>query len=167
MTAVVLALALAAPAWAAPRRPVHILSFGRAEHSVSNPLVSSWEAFLRAEKLGVAGAENVPAAANGEQYAFEAGPAETAPASPLETSGGFFLLIPPDPELMERFEAFLRRPRAASDRRPPRLQRRRAALVSSGPEGRNLTLTLADSATPRAAASSVRAQWGRRSRKPK
>lgn len=151
MTGVVLALALAAPAWAAPRRPIHILSFGRAEHSVSNPLVSSWEAFLRAEKLGVAGAENVPAAANGEQYAFEAGPAETAPAAPLETSGGFFLLIPPDPALMERFEAFVRRPRGASDRRPPRLQRRRAALVSSGPEGRSLTLTLADSATPRAA----------------
>jgi hypothetical protein len=144
-----LALALAAPAQGAPRRPVHILSFGRAEHSVSDPLVEAWEGFLVAERLALAGAENIPAATNGEQYAFDAGPAETEPAAALETTGGFLLLIPPDPALLDRFEAFARRPQAYADRRPPRLGRRRGALAASGAEGRSLTLTLAESAVPR------------------
>lgn len=151
MTAAVLALALSAPAQAAARRPVHILAFGRAEHAVGNPLVEAWEAFARAEDLALAGAENAAAASNGEQVAFEAGPAEAGPVTALETAGGYFLVIPPDPELFARFEAFARRPQAYGDRRPPRVTRRRGALAGSGPEGRDLVLTLADSAVPRSA----------------
>src|SRR4051812_15585939 len=100
------AAAMAAPAAAAqPDFPIHIVAFHGADHAVSMPLLEAWEGFLRAEKAGIILAENIRARTDGVAYEFAPGglSTETATMEVLETSGGYFALLPPDPKRLARF----------------------------------------------------------------
>ncbi|MBI3299355.1 MAG: hypothetical protein HYZ75_14405 [Elusimicrobia bacterium] len=153
MIAAALAAALSGAAGTASalEQTVHILSFRQSGHTVSADLVESWEAFLRSEKTVPGAVENVPARTDTERYQFDVGEAFSGTAEALETAGGYLVILPPDPELLGRFEDYARRREADGEPRPPRL-RRRFVRFSSAPGGGGLVMSLPDSDLPRAPA---------------
>lgn len=144
-------LTWAACAHASPDRTVHILSFRQSGHILSMPLVESWEAFLRSEKIVLGGVRNVRVRTDTESYEFDAGIRSAGVSEALETAGGYLIFLPPNPGMLRRFEEFSRQPESYGDRRPPRL-RSREVRYSAGAGETGLRMSLPDSLLPRALA---------------
>lgn len=153
--ALTLALALAAsgPAglWAASASPrsVHLAVFRRTHFELSMPLAEAFERLLLegGTRYALLRVENLPSHFNGGEYMYRLPPGflgrrdalapeaeqdpEAGEVEVLETSGGYFALMPPDPGLMERFIALAKDPASYRSPSPPRIVRRRAQLATA------------------------------------
>ncbi|MFC1679646.1 hypothetical protein ACFL2T_05500, partial [Elusimicrobiota bacterium] len=111
-------------------------------YTLSLSILDPFERVLRDGNLALRSVENLPSHFKGSEYMFQVpqGPGEQrngldhdAPESReievLETSGGFFALLPSDPALMARFEEAARDPASYPDRTVPLIRRRRAELT--------------------------------------